>query len=98
MAILPAADLLVCEGMYWDEICMRRGRKRAYGLFDSARLAKEAGVKALWLTHFSPALKDLKRISKTPERFFQIQLSVTMDEDDAVNTLLIITITEEVVL
>jgi ribonuclease Z len=53
------ADLLICEGMYGDEDMHDKMEEKGHMVFsDSARIALKAGVKALWLTHFSPAMKD----------------------------------------
>ncbi len=53
------ADLLVCEGMYGDHALREKMWKKGHMVFsDSAGLAKCAEVKHLWLTHFSPAMKD----------------------------------------
>ena len=50
------ADLLICEGMYGDDGLHEKMEERGHMVFsDSAGLAKQAGVKQLWLTHFSPA-------------------------------------------
>lgn len=51
------ADLLVCEGMYGDEGDAEKAILKKHMLFaEAARVAREAGVCELWLTHFSPAL------------------------------------------
>lgn len=53
------ADLLICEGMYGDDEARLKTEEKGHMIFsDAARLASEAQVKRLWLTHFSPALKD----------------------------------------
>lgn len=53
------ADLLVSEGMYGDDQMRDKVYEKGHMLFtDSARLAKKAGVRRLWLTHYSPALVD----------------------------------------
>ena len=53
------ADLLVCEGMYGDDEMRGKMAEKGHMIFtDSARIAKNAGVKKLWLTHYSPALKN----------------------------------------
>jgi ribonuclease Z len=53
------ADLLVCEGTHADESLRGKTHERGHMLFsESAAIAAEAGVKQLWLTHFSPALSD----------------------------------------
>ncbi|MEM1485662.1 ribonuclease Z [Oscillospiraceae bacterium PP1C4] len=51
------ADLLISEGMYGDDSMHDKMLEKGHMLFsDSARLAKKAGAKQLWLTHYSPAL------------------------------------------
>lgn len=53
------ADLMIAEGMYGEEAMREKVQDKGHMLFsDAARLAKEAGVSHLWLTHFSPALED----------------------------------------
>ncbi|MEL4105220.1 ribonuclease Z [Oscillospiraceae bacterium WX1] len=53
------ADLLICEGMYGDDAMHDKMAEKGHMLFsDAARLAKSAQVKALWLTHYSPAVRD----------------------------------------
>lgn len=55
------ADLLICEGMYGNEEMRLKMEEKGHMIFsDAARLAKSAQVKRLWLTHYSPALKDPK--------------------------------------
>ncbi len=59
LPFVQGADLLICEGMYGDETMRSKANKRMHMLFtDSARLAKSAKVKQLWLTHYSPSLND----------------------------------------
>jgi ribonuclease Z len=65
------ADLLVCEGMYADEAMRGKMEERGHMVFgDSARLAREAGAKRLWLTHYSPALTDPKQALEPQAKFF----------------------------
>jgi ribonuclease Z len=50
------SDLFICEGMYADEAMREKMEDKHHMLFsDAAKLAKQANVKELWLTHFSPA-------------------------------------------
>lgn len=52
-------DLLISEGMYGDAQMREKVNEKGHMIFaDSAVLAKKAGVKQLWLTHYSPALTD----------------------------------------
>jgi ribonuclease Z len=51
-------DLLISEGMYYDEEMREKIEEKNHMLFtDSARLAAKCGAKRLWLTHYSPALE-----------------------------------------
>ncbi|WP_312648476.1 ribonuclease Z [Aminipila sp.] len=51
------ADLLISEGMYGETDKHDVISKKGHMIYsDSAELAKEAAVKKLWLTHYSPAL------------------------------------------
>lgn len=52
-------DLMIAEGMYGDDSMAEKVAEKNHSLYSqSARLAKEAGAKRLWLTHFSPAMQD----------------------------------------
>ena len=52
-------DLLVCEGMYGEPEMHEKMEEKGHMIFsDSARVAAEAGAHHLWLTHYSPAMKD----------------------------------------
>lgn len=64
------SDLFICEGMYGEKGDVNNAVKYRHMTFEEAgRLAKEAGVRELWLTHYSPALnkpeiyiEDVRRI------------------------------------
>ena len=59
------ADLMIAEGMYGDDAMAEKVAEKKHSLYSqSARLAKAAGAKRLWLTHFSPAMQD-------PEEFLE---------------------------
>lgn len=52
-----ASDLFICEGMYAEKEKEAKARQYKHMTFyEAARLAREAEVKELWLTHFSPSL------------------------------------------
>ena len=52
------SELFICEGMYGDDAMAEKMAEKRHMLFsDAARLAKAAGARRLWLTHFSPALE-----------------------------------------
>lgn len=51
------ADLLICEGMYGENEKQEKAVEHKHMTFnEAAKLAKEANVKQLWLTHYSPSL------------------------------------------
>jgi ribonuclease Z len=51
------ADLFICEGMYGEEDKQQKAKEHKHMTFyEAARLAREAEVSRLWLTHYSPSL------------------------------------------
>ena len=51
------SDLLICEGMYGDKEKKAKAVENKHMMFlEAAQTAKEAEVKELWLTHYSPSL------------------------------------------
>jgi ribonuclease Z len=54
---VAAATLLVCEGMYGAADDLPKAIENRHMLFaEAAGIARDGGVDALWLTHFSPSL------------------------------------------
>lgn len=52
-------DLLVSEGTFGPDSDLPKARERMHMTFsEAATIARDAGAKALWLTHFSPAMTD----------------------------------------
>lgn len=65
------SDLFICEGMYGDtgkKVSMNE--KRHMLMQDACRLAAEAGSKRLWLTHYSPAMKEPEEYTGELEELF----------------------------
>ncbi len=51
------SDLFICEGMYAEKDKEEKARQYKHMTFyEAARLAREAQVTKMWLTHFSPSL------------------------------------------
>jgi len=51
------ADLFICEGMYGQEDKNAKAKENKHMTFyEAAKLAKNAKVSELWLTHYSPSL------------------------------------------
>lgn len=59
------SDLLICEGMYAEEDKLEKARHNKHMTFyEAAKVARDAGVNELWLTHFSPSMTGHKRYMK----------------------------------
>lgn len=59
IAFCGQSDLLICEGMYGDDAMRPEAIEKTHMTFsEAAELAKASEAKELWLTHFSPSLKD----------------------------------------
>lgn len=55
--IVKNSDLFICEGMYGEDEQHDNAVEKMHMIFsEAATIAKEAGVKELWLTHFSPSM------------------------------------------
>ena len=66
-----AADLLICEGMYAEPDKLSKAKQNKHMTFyEAARVASEANVKELWLTHFSPSMTGHKRYMKDVCKIF----------------------------
>lgn len=51
------ADLFICEGMYGEaEKQQKAMEKKHMTFYEAARLAQQAQVQEMWLTHYSPSL------------------------------------------
>ncbi len=51
------ADLLICEGMYGEsDKVLKAVEYKHMTFYEAAKVAKEACVKEMWLTHYSPSL------------------------------------------
>lgn len=51
------SDLFICEGMYGENDKECKAKENKHMTFEeAAKMAKAAGVKQMWLTHFSPSL------------------------------------------
>jgi len=65
------SDLFVCEGMYGEDEKLQKAKENKHMVFsEAAKIAKEADVKELWLTHFSPSLNDPEHFIKNATDIF----------------------------
>lgn len=65
------SDLFICEGMYGDPQMYSKAKdKKHMTFFEAASLAKEANVKELWLTHYSPSLNYPNEYIEATKKIF----------------------------
>ena len=65
------ADLFICEGMYGEsEKSEKAVEKKHMTFMEAAKVAKEANVKEMWLTHYSPSLIRPEDYMKPVKKIF----------------------------
>lgn len=65
------SQLLILEGMYGDNDMLSKAIEKQHMLFsEAAEIAKSSNSKELWLTHFSPSLKDPQEYLKNASCIF----------------------------
>ncbi|MFU0781545.1 MAG: ribonuclease Z [Thermoanaerobacterium thermosaccharolyticum] len=70
--LVKDSDVFVGEGMYGDPLDIEKAIKKSHSTFiETAFVAKEANVKELWLTHFSPSLKNPAEYIKYAKDVFE---------------------------
>lgn len=84
------SDLFICEGMYGEKEKMAKAVEHKHMMFqEAASLAKEAGVKELWLTHYSPSLTHPEEYMDEVRKIFPAarpgkdRMSVEMNFEEA---------------
>ena len=66
-----ASDLFICEGMYAEKEKIAKAKQYKHMTFyEAAKLAKDAQVKELWLTHYSPSLVRPEEYKKEVQKIF----------------------------
>lgn len=66
------SDLFICEGMYAEQEKQAKAKQYKHMTFyEAARMAKDADVKELWLTHFSPSLVGAESYMPQVKQIFQ---------------------------
>lgn len=74
-AIVEAADksdLFICEGMYAEKDKLAKAKQKKHMTFyEAADMAKRAGVKEMWLTHFSPSLVRAEEYMSEVRKIFE---------------------------
>ena len=65
------ADLFICEGMYGDDEKFEKAVAYKHMTFsEAAKIARDANVSELWLTHFSPSMPDPQNYLKNATEIF----------------------------
>ncbi len=65
------SDLFICEGMYGEADKLQKARENKHMTFyEAARMARDAGVKEMWLTHYSPSLVNPKEFMEETRKIF----------------------------
>ena len=65
------ADLFICEGMYGEPDKLEKAKEHKHMTFyEAAEMARDAEVKELWLTHYSPSLLRPEEYKKETRKIF----------------------------
>lgn len=65
------SDLLICEGMYGEREKQAKAEEKKHMTFvEAAKVAKEAEVVEMWLTHYSPSLLRPEDYMKSVKKIF----------------------------
>ncbi len=65
------SDLFICEGMYGEDDKKEKAKEHKHMTFsEAATLARDAKVKKMWLTHYSPSLINPKEFIGNAKRIF----------------------------
>ena len=66
------SDLFICEGMYGEADKLVKAKEYKHMTFyEAARMARDAKVKELWLTHYSPSLVNPMEFMPETKKIFQ---------------------------
>lgn len=66
------SDLFICEGMYGEEEKTEKAKEYKHmTMYEAAELAKNANVKELWLTHYSPSLVHPEQYRDKVQKIFK---------------------------
>ena len=65
------SDLFICEGMYGEkEKASKAVEYKHMTFYEAAELARDAGVKEMWLTHYSPSLTKPQQYMEEVRKIF----------------------------
>lgn len=82
---IKESDLLICEGTYGDDKDIEKAIKNKHMTFsEAAKLARDARVRDLMLTHFSPAMNNPEEYIENARKIFE---NTVLGEDRIIKTL-----------
>ena len=65
------SDLFICEGMYGEPDKVAKAKEYKHMTFyEAARMARDANVKEMWLTHYSPSLVNPMEFMEDTKKIF----------------------------
>ena len=65
------SDLFICEGMYGEPDKVAKAREYKHMTFyEAAKMARDAKVKEMWLTHYSPSLVNPMEFMEDTKKIF----------------------------
>lgn len=65
------SDLFICEGMYGEPDKLAKAKEhRHMTMYEAAKLAREADVPKMWLTHYSPSMNRPEEYMEDVRRIF----------------------------
>ena len=65
------SDLFICEGMYGEPDKVAKAKEYKHMTFyEAASMARDAGVKEMWLTHYSPSLVNPMEFMEDTKKIF----------------------------
>ncbi|MCR5403577.1 MAG: ribonuclease Z [Butyrivibrio sp.] len=65
------SDLFICEGMYGEPDKLKKARENKHMTFyEAAAMARDAKVKEMWLTHYSPSLVNPMEFMPETKKIF----------------------------
>lgn len=83
------SDLFICEGMYGEKDKLKKAKEYKHMTFyEAAELARDAVVKEMWLTHYSPSLTRAEEYMDDVQKIFpqakagKDKMSVELDFED----------------
>ncbi len=65
------SDLFICEGMYGEEEKRANAKEHRHMMIaEAAQIARDSGVKEMWLTHYSPSMAHPEEFAGEAQKIF----------------------------